>query len=606
MFENGGFTTGFANLTKACAMPVPDDRTLQLFNQTIIRQGQRSLSSLPELPKIPRSGVYTLHLNRKPGEELRPLKIFALGCQGGGQQKIVAELLCQRIREEGPPDLIFLLGDNGYPSGMKSIDDSAFRDVFEDMYPTYPELKDIPFFVILGNHDYCCSKFSKIKDRDEKFAYWQVLYTYLDLTASEEQKKKLDPRIFSERQQFFQQARQPGNELSLADPHVRGWLMPHFYYRLNVGSVVFLCVDSNTLARDYYRYQKNVDLKGSEGGSVINAQNNQYCWLMHQTSTLAGKTVVIAIHQGTKTAGKRALPKYYDTYQYLTLEQCEFFYNAMKKGGRVNSISSGGDPHYDKPSHNKIIKFILKQLGLDEAILMCAHDHHMAYGDILTLGGGGGTPQSFFSAKQVKKRILCLKEYGFGEICFPQREIFLQPSSSSDSTPAQSELTPIVTFHTKEARYTYKFGHRIPLWEDDDDEEEKGLADEFECYIKSVRRACYEFLEIKDLSKDDIALVCAVLALLQRNNVNDCRREALNLWKNNQVLSDLIAQQLGSSSVLEIGRSRTPIQEKSFLSSSSSNMTDSHPASPSRRDDIEEESGVSEEFIAFTSSRFTK
>jgi hypothetical protein len=593
------WVTGITGFTKACATPFPSAGFVQ---QTIATVAEQSFPAVaPEQsssPNISRGGVYNVRLNRKPGEEHRPLKVFALGCQGGGEQARVAKLLCERIRQEGPPDLIFLLGDNRYPSGLAGLDAPGLRRCFEDVYLIYPELKEIPFFVILGNHDYNISKFSAFNDDKEKFAYWQVLYTYLDAMANEEQKKKLDSSIFDERQQFFQQAAQPGNGLSLADPRVRGWLMPHFYYRLNVESVVFLCLDSNTLARDYYRYHKQLGPQ--------KADNNQYCWLMEQTHTFAGKTVVIAIHQGTKTAGKRAIPQYYDTALYLTGEQSKFFYDAMKT---AKSTSRSVSRHSSRPSHNKIIKFILKQLGLDKAMLMCAHDHHLAYGDVLTFGGGGGTLQSFFSARQVKKRVLCLKEYGFGELLFPQDHLSLQPSSSSDSAPVQDDLTPMVTFHTEEAQYTYKFGHRTPLWEAQDSEEELGM-DEHGDYVESVRGACYQFLDIKELSKEDVALACKVLAFLQRDrdNMKDFTSEVYKLWKENEVLADLIAQQLSLLSALDIGRSLTPAQEEQLFSrdSSSTNTASLHPVSPSRREDIEgEDPGVKEEFTA-VSPTFSK
>jgi acid phosphatase len=47
---------------------------------------------------------------------------------------------------------IISTGDNFYPSGVKSADDSQFQKTYEDVY-TAPSLM-VPWYVALGNHDY--------------------------------------------------------------------------------------------------------------------------------------------------------------------------------------------------------------------------------------------------------------------------------------------------------------------------------------------------------------------------------------------------------------------------------------------------------------------
>jgi predicted phosphodiesterase len=50
-------------------------------------------------------------------------------------------------------DGILLLGDNFYPNGVTSVDDSQWKEKFEDMY-SGPCLSQTPFYVTFGNHDY--------------------------------------------------------------------------------------------------------------------------------------------------------------------------------------------------------------------------------------------------------------------------------------------------------------------------------------------------------------------------------------------------------------------------------------------------------------------
>lgn len=46
-------------------------------------------------------------------------------------------------------DYVLMLGDNFYPSGVKSQYDTQFKRKFEDVYKNI----NIPFYVVLGNHD---------------------------------------------------------------------------------------------------------------------------------------------------------------------------------------------------------------------------------------------------------------------------------------------------------------------------------------------------------------------------------------------------------------------------------------------------------------------
>lgn len=53
---------------------------------------------------------------------------------------------------ENKTDFILVLGDNFYPTGVKSVNDPHWKESFEDVY-TASSLQ-IPWYVTLGNHDY--------------------------------------------------------------------------------------------------------------------------------------------------------------------------------------------------------------------------------------------------------------------------------------------------------------------------------------------------------------------------------------------------------------------------------------------------------------------
>ena len=86
-----------------------------------------------------------------PGEKY--LRVMALGDWGSGlpDQKRVAAAMAERAAAE-PIDLVLTLGDNFYPSGVRSADDPRWQRDFERMYDQ-PSLQ-VPWWACLGNHDH--------------------------------------------------------------------------------------------------------------------------------------------------------------------------------------------------------------------------------------------------------------------------------------------------------------------------------------------------------------------------------------------------------------------------------------------------------------------
>lgn len=69
--------------------------------------------------------------------------------EGNEAQYKVADAVAQKCQADGC-DFVILLGDNFYDSGVTSVDDPQWQTKFEDPYQNI----DLPFFAVLGNHDY--------------------------------------------------------------------------------------------------------------------------------------------------------------------------------------------------------------------------------------------------------------------------------------------------------------------------------------------------------------------------------------------------------------------------------------------------------------------
>jgi len=77
-------------------------------------------------------------------------QFIALGDVGTGnfdQLKVASGMV--KVCEKSGCDFVLLLGDNFYPSGVESPNDSQFEKKFEQVY----QKLELPFFVVLGNHD---------------------------------------------------------------------------------------------------------------------------------------------------------------------------------------------------------------------------------------------------------------------------------------------------------------------------------------------------------------------------------------------------------------------------------------------------------------------
>jgi tartrate-resistant acid phosphatase type 5 len=81
------------------------------------------------------------------------LEVIAIGDSGtGGTGQIQTALSMKHYAENIPINFVLYLGDNCYPGGFSSLYDHKWQTCFENIYDD--SVLDIPFFALLGNHDY--------------------------------------------------------------------------------------------------------------------------------------------------------------------------------------------------------------------------------------------------------------------------------------------------------------------------------------------------------------------------------------------------------------------------------------------------------------------
>lgn len=87
------------------------------------------------------------------------MSMIALGDQGSGnmQQWRVGQAMEQVAAREGRLDMVVLLGDNFYGKALTSTHDLSWQIKFERVYWGH-WLSHVPFYAVLGNHDYPVSQ----------------------------------------------------------------------------------------------------------------------------------------------------------------------------------------------------------------------------------------------------------------------------------------------------------------------------------------------------------------------------------------------------------------------------------------------------------------
>lgn len=89
-----------------------------------------------------------------PASPAEPLRFFVIADWGRPTQQIhqLAAAMAARARCLSP-QFVLALGDNFYPSGVKSVSDPNWKRCWEDVFLVHKALR-VPWRVCLGNHDY--------------------------------------------------------------------------------------------------------------------------------------------------------------------------------------------------------------------------------------------------------------------------------------------------------------------------------------------------------------------------------------------------------------------------------------------------------------------
>jgi hypothetical protein len=120
--------------------------------------------ALPSIAVPPAPHPTTIPVSGPSGE----VNVLAMGDWGAATpgQKQVAQTMAAYAQKQGHIQAVLLAGDNFYVK-LASIDDPAWKNVFEDVYDA--RRLNVPFFAALGNHDYEQEKAAIEIEHTEKY-----------------------------------------------------------------------------------------------------------------------------------------------------------------------------------------------------------------------------------------------------------------------------------------------------------------------------------------------------------------------------------------------------------------------------------------------------
>ncbi|MBI2602067.1 MAG: metallophosphoesterase [Deltaproteobacteria bacterium] len=129
----------------------------------------------------------------------KTLKIITFGDSGTGTetQMTVARSM-RRICAKFGCEVGVMLGDNFYENGVGHVDDKQFLDKFEGPYGPL----QIPFYVVLGNHDDRGDTQAQI-EYTQRSRWWKMPARYYDVIIGDVHLIALDTNDFDQNQQRF-------------------------------------------------------------------------------------------------------------------------------------------------------------------------------------------------------------------------------------------------------------------------------------------------------------------------------------------------------------------------------------------------------------------
>lgn len=111
------------------------------------------------------------------GQDPASLSMIAVGDQGSGdlQQWRVGQAMERVASNEGRLNMVVFLGDNFYGKPLTSVHDFSWQTKFERIYRGH-WLSHVPFYAVLGNHDYPVSQQYEIEygQQHQGSGRWQM------------------------------------------------------------------------------------------------------------------------------------------------------------------------------------------------------------------------------------------------------------------------------------------------------------------------------------------------------------------------------------------------------------------------------------------------
>ncbi|MEI7523403.1 MAG: metallophosphoesterase [Mariniphaga sp.] len=140
-----------------------------------------SVFSILFLIVISVKGQVLVNPEKLPSNALNFLVASDMGRKGVSEQKNIAVLMGEEAKFN-LIDFIAVAGDPIHDNGVKSTDDSEWKDKFENIY-TASSLMNIPWYVVSGNHEYHGSV-QAVLDYSKLSTRWKAPARYFSLERS--------------------------------------------------------------------------------------------------------------------------------------------------------------------------------------------------------------------------------------------------------------------------------------------------------------------------------------------------------------------------------------------------------------------------------------
>jgi tartrate-resistant acid phosphatase type 5 len=123
--------------------------------------------------------AYTIFVKDQGVDYLEFIALGDAGTGGDGQKAVAGAM--GKYATQNPVEFVLYLGDNFIPDGVDSVYDEEFQTHFEQIYDK--TLLNIPFYVVLGNHDYRGNIYAQLEYTNHS-SRWRMPYFYYTFTIN--------------------------------------------------------------------------------------------------------------------------------------------------------------------------------------------------------------------------------------------------------------------------------------------------------------------------------------------------------------------------------------------------------------------------------------